>query len=462
MSSIHPIAVSALAAGALALLAGCAAPAIHDNVAAARAEVTARGGPDFAWLATDAARDQARADVAQALRSPLAADAAVRVALANDPALQALLFDRAAASADATQSARLPNPVFAFERLAGGGATEVTRALSVSLLDLLLLPARGRQADATQQRLRLQLAADVLRSAAAARAAWVDAVAAEQSARYAAQVLDAAEAGALLARRLEAAGNFSALQRAREEAFVSDASASLSQARRAQRRTRETLVRALGLDATAATALALPDRLPDLPAALPSPTPTQQSALDQRLDVRLARARLDELARTLGLARVTGAVDALDVGLERRDQTGRPREHGLTLSVPLPLFDTGDLTRTAAQARYDASLARSAAQMVAAASQLREADGDRRDALALALAFRDRLVPLQATIVGENLLRYNGMLASPFDLLADAREQARTVQLAIAAQRDYWLADAAWQAASLGAPSNNDLPEDGR
>lgn len=455
MSSTPPIARAALAAGALALLAGCAAPAIQDNVAAAHAEVTARGGPDFTWLATDAAREQARADVAQALRQPLTADAAVRIALANDPALQAQLFDRAAASADATQSARLPNPVFAFERLAGGGATEVTRALSVSLLDVLLLPARARRADAAQQRLRLQLAADVLRGAAAARVAWVDAVAADQSARYAAQVLDAAEAGALLARRLEAAGNFSALQRAREETFVADASTGLAQARRAQRRTRETLARAMGL-ATSAT-FTLPDRLPDLPATLHDDA--QQSALDQRLDVRLAKARLDELARSLGLARVTGTFDALDIGAERRDRTGEPREHGLTLSVPLPLFDGGDAARAAARARYDAALARSAAQVVAAASQVREADGDRRDAHALALAFRDRLVPLQATVVGQNLLRYNGMLASPFDLLADAREQARTVQQAIAAERDFWLADAAWQSASLGVPPINDFTE---
>ena len=47
------------------------------------------------------------------------------------------------------------------------------------------------------------------------------------------------------------------------------------------------------------------------------------------------------------------------------------------------------------------------------------------------------------------------MLASPFELLADAREQARTVQQAIAAQRDFWLADAAWQSATLGIPSND-------
>jgi hypothetical protein len=72
-------------------------------------------------------------------------------------------------------------------------------------------------------------------------------------------------------------------------------------------------------------------------------------------------------------------------------------------------------------------------------------------------------VPLQASIVGENLLRYNGMLASPFELLADAREQARTVQQAIAAQRDFWLADAAWQAAVAGVPTSSiDLLETAR
>ena len=451
MTFQRPVALAMLAAAALA---GCAAPAIDDNIAAAHAEVTRHGGIDFAWLATDAAREQARADVAHALQQPLAEDDAARIALSHDPALQALLFERAASSADATRSARLPNPVFAFERLASGGAPnqiELTRALTLPLLDVLLLPARMRQSDAAQQRLRLQLAIDVLRAAGNARTAWVDAVAAGQSARYAEQVRDAAEAASELARRLEAAGNFSALQRARQEAFAADAIVGLAQARRAQRGARETLVRALGLDARDAASLQLPDHLPDLPATLPGPA--LQAALDSRLDLRLARARLDELARTQGLARVTGSVDGLALGAERRDQSGLPREHGLTLSVPLPLFDTGDAAHAGASARYDAALSRTSAIAVAAASQLREADGDRRDSLALALQYRDHLVPLQATIVGENLLRYNGMLASAFELLADAREQARAVQQAIAAQREFWRADAAFQAATIGIPT---------
>ena len=456
----HPARV-APALLAVGLLAGCAAPAIDANVAAARAELRERGGgADFRWLTSDAARAQARADVAAALAPPLTEDAAVRIALAYNPALQATLFERAGASAAATQDARLPNPVFAFERLAsGGGASqlEITRALTLPLLDVLLLPARTRQADATQQRLQLQLAADVLGCAADARKAWVGAVAARQSAVYARQVAEAAAAGAELARRMEAGGNFSALQRAREEAFGADTAIALARARRAERVTREALVRALGLDATQAAALTLPERLPELPAAAPpTDAATAQAALDARLDLRIARARLERLARAQGLTRVTSVVDGLTLGVERRDQTGQPREHGLALSVPLPVFDSGDAARAGAAAAYEEALARTAAVAVAAASQLRLAEADVRETWTLATDLRDRLVPLRARIVDENLLRYNGMLASVFELLADAREQAGAVQQAIAAQRDFWLADATLKAAAMGAPRSTD------
>ena len=439
---------TALALAAACALAACASPAIDANVDAAQADVHARAGLDFRWLRTDAARDQARSDVDRALREPLQADDAVRLALTASPALQALLFERAAASADATRSARPANPVFALERLAGGDGVELTRGLSVALLDLLLLPARARQADARQAQLRVQLAADVLRSADTARTAWIAAVAAAQSARSAQRAHEAADIGAQLASKLEASGAFSALQRARIEADAGDTLVALAQARRAERVAREALVRALGLADAQAAALRLPDHLPDLPAA----PAIADVALDDRLDLRLARARLDELARAQGLARVTDVADGLSLGAEKRTQSAAPTDHGLTLAVPLPVFDAGDAARAGAQARYQAALARGAAQAAQAASELRAAQADVRETHALALALRDRLVPLQARIVGENLLRYNGMLASVFDLLADAHAQARTVQQAQAAQRDYWLADAALLAARLGLP----------
>ncbi len=70
---------------------------------------------------------------------------------------------------------------------------------------------------------------------------------------------------------------------------------------------------------------------------------------------------------------------------------------------------------------------------------------------------RDEVVPLRKVISEENQLRYNGMLISVFELLADAREQVSAVTAAIDAQQQFWLADAAMQASVIGRPTNTTL-----
>ena len=73
-----------------------------------------------------------------------------------------------------------------------------------------------------------------------------------------------------------------------------------------------------------------------------------------------------------------------------------------------------------------------------------------RTAFDLARHYRDEVVPLRKRISDENLLRYNGMLSSVFELLADARDQVMTVTAAIEAQRDYWIAETNLQTALTG------------
>jgi len=60
-------------------------------------------------------------------------------------------------------------------------------------------------------------------------------------------------------------------------------------------------------------------------------------------------------------------------------------------------------------------------------------------------------VPLRKRISEEQLLRYNGMLISVFELLADAREQVASVNAAIESLREFWIAEADLQAALNGA-----------
>jgi outer membrane protein TolC len=437
-------------------LAGCASTAIDENYTSVQRFSQQRLGADLRWLMSDEARRQAQADVDALLAQPLGPDDATRIALAYSPALQALLFEGAASAAAATQSARLPNPVFAFERLvrneAGARELELTRSLSFSMLDLLLWPGRQRLADYQQQAARLTLASNVVQAASEARVAWINAVAAQQSLQYAEQVKAAADASAELARRMQAAGNFSKLQRAREQAFSADAVAQLARAQQVARSSREVLVRALGLSDAQAARLALQERLPELPASPREEPAVAKEALDQRLDVQLARGSLEHIAREQGLTRITSVVNGLELGVIRKSEAGLAPQDGYQLELPLPIFDFGDASRARAQASYMAAVQRTAQVAVEAQSQLRESYSAYRSAYDIARHYRDEIVPLRKTISDENLLRYNGMLIGVFELLADAREQIASVAQSIDAQRDFWLADARLQATLIGRP----------
>ena len=88
-------------------------------------------------------------------------------------------------------------------------------------------------------------------------------------------------------------------------------------------------------------------------------------------------------------------------------------------------------------------------------SEARQVYNDYRTAYDLARHYQDEVVPLRKFITDEVVLRYNGMLLSVFDLLADTRAQVLSVNSAIEAQRDFWLAEADLQTVLAGASVGN-------
>jgi outer membrane protein TolC len=96
------------------------------------------------------------------------------------------------------------------------------------------------------------------------------------------------------------------------------------------------------------------------------------------------------------------------------------------------------------------SLNRVAGAATNARSEAREAYLGYRASYDLARHYRDNVIPLRKKISKETLLRYNGMLASTFELLADSREQANAVNAYIDALKEFWIAHATLEA-TLGA-----------
>ena len=439
----------ALAGAAALLLAGCAST---DPAAALRAsadEARARTGVEPRLLRSSDDRRALAAEIDALLQQPLGLDAAVRIAVLNHPGLQASYWDAGIAQADLVQASRLRNPSFGFSRMDGAASREIERSVSLDLAGLLTMPLRQRMAARRHEETTLQVAAAIERHAITTRRAWIEAVAAGQALDYARQVAAAADASSELMERMTLAGNASALDLARESAFHAEAGAAVLRAARARDAAREDLTRQLGLWGVQA-GYTLPERLPDLPARPVELAGIERLALERRLDVRAARAAAAGTAADLGLTRTTRMVNVLDLGYASKSETGEPRSEGYEVSLELPLFDWGGARVARAEGVYMQALARVAETAVNARSEARAGYLGYRASHDVARHYRDHVIPLRKRISDETLLRYNGMLASPFELLADAREQAAAVHAAIEALKEFWLAEAGLEAALGG------------
>lgn len=439
-------------------LAGCASVDMDGRVAAVNREFRDFTGGDLR-LSRSVEVDEAA--LSGLLDQPVTQEMAVRIALMHSPVFQLMLNEYWGNAAGTMQIARLPNPVFAFERLRGGDELEIGRLLSIGALDLLTLPQRRKIA--TQRRLaeEWKLSGEIVEKITEVRKSWVRAVAAQQTAGYAVQVFESAEASAELARRMEAAGNFNRITRARQQAFHADATAQLVVARQESLARREELIRELGLDDEAARKLVLPATLPSLPDAALSNEEISQLAKTARLDLQWARYQFESARAAQGLTGMTSWIDVEVAG--RRDSVfdnssgTRETVRGYEVELRLPVFDIGDLERAGMNAETMVALNRYESVRRAAGSHLREHYAAYKTAYDLAIHHRDEIVPLRKTISEENLLRYNGMLIGVFELLADSREQVSAVMSSIGAQQQFWLADAALRASLVGRPQGVEI-----
>lgn len=440
-----------LCVASMALLAGCAGFSADGGLGPARELAADRFGAQLAPIHSEETRALVTSEVGRLLEGTLDVDTAVTVALLGAPSLQASFARLGIAEADFVQAGRLRNPVLTWMKVDNDhGDSKREGVLLFDLGSLLLMPL-AREAEARRFEVaRLSAAADVARVALEAKTAWYEAVAARQSEAYLGDVVEAAQIARDLSVRMVRVGNRPESAAVRDQLFYAESVAALERVRRQALATRERLVRALGLWGARAE-LRLPDRLPELPERLALPDELEAQAMRERLDIAAARAALAGTARALGLTRANRFVSLLEFGPAAVGEGGHGWMRGYELELSIPLFDWGDARVARAQSLYLGQAAEAARLAVDARSEVRESAHAWQSTWGLARHYRDEIVPLRKRLSDARLRQYNGMLASVFDLLADAGQQAAAVSGAIAAQREFWLADVRMQAAMIGA-----------
>ena len=290
---------------------------------------------------------------------------------------------------------------------------------------------------------------------------WVDAVATQQSVVHKRDILAAAQAGAELGQRMAQVGNWSRARQIQEELSLWDARTRLDKAQLQADRALHALWRLVGAEMTVeAMTQQLPLFLPlKLPLTFPADASSAKNGGSLELPATGSAADVAALQTQALQAHLRWPLEDLHarrlmagLGLSNTDLQAAQKFLHEQAAQPVPVWDPRTMRwghafenawqarlqadRLARQVRSDVQLALNAFQMARQTAQHTQAD----------------VLRLHTELSQETLLRYNGMLKSTWDLLASARTRIDSVDAALQAQRQVWLAHADLLAVLSGLP----------
>src|SRR6185437_622130 len=321
---------------ALALvLGGCATGGPDKSFQQVQSLTQERVGTHVYWNRNSEQDAQARAATERALSQPLTCEGAVTLALLNNHHLQATFEDLGISQADFVQAGLLDNPVFNLsirfpnERPA---KTYLDIAAAENFLNIFLIPARKKIAEAQRDEAIARVTHEVLSLAGDTRVAFYNAQAAQQMVSLRQSISDAANAALDAATRLRQAGNTTELDYYTQRAQAGRAKIELANATAEAEDAREKLNALMGLWG-ANTQWKIADRLPDVPADEIDPVGLESLAVQQRLDLAAAKKDVLVQSRKYGLTVDTRFFARADAGVEGERETDGQWRIGPTISV---------------------------------------------------------------------------------------------------------------------------------
>ena len=426
---------------AVLAVAGCATPRVEQlrrdssTLYVARSAVAGEPG---------ARREPKAGFLDELLGRPVDADAAVQIALLNNPRVISIYSGLGFAQADLYDAARLSNPVLGYVGLAGSGdARRTDWSLSQNFAELLFLRFRKAGAESNAFLAQRRVARELLDLEADVRAAQVRYVGGHTMASMRDRVATSTQVAAIYAGQLYDAGNISKLQLARMQEAADLARTAAVRAHAVETAERNALLTLLGLDSEQSVQLEGDYALPS--ADPPSAGDLRAWALENRLDLLSARESL-RFATIAGThARRWRLLGDTTLGIvsERDGPYGPvPAETlvGPSVSLAIPIFNRGAGSIARAQATIDVLTADLHSLELAVGNDIATRVAALEAARESVTLHRERLVPVQRTIVEESQKQQNYMLIGTFELLAAKQHQYEGYDAYIGALRDYWLA----------------------
>jgi len=380
--------------------------------------------------------------IARMVDEELTLDAVVQIALLNNPRLQATYEDLGVTQADVVEAGLLENPVL-FGRVRFPDRyprmTNLEFGITQNFLNLLMLPARKRQAAVQFERVKLKVADEVIVTAAEVEKGYYRILAAGQVNRMRRLIAEAAQNSYEMARRMKAAGNIGALELAHEQGQFEQARIAVAESESRLLAARETLTRLMGLWGRQ-TSWKIRDQLPDLPPQEHNLADLESFAIANRFDIAASRREMEALAQVLGITIDWRYFGSVEIGVSAERDTDGQWVTGPELALELPVFNQ----QQADIARLEFQLRQSQKRLKAQAVEIRSEIRSLRDRLLMSRNlvdhYRGVVLPLRERIVDLTLQKYNYMLVGAFELLMAKQREFDDYQKYIEAVQDYWIA----------------------
>ena len=424
----------------LSIISGCRSIPKRAGFNRVQEEVGRRTGLSVHWNQGTPEDIAVAETVKSMLRKKLTVNAAVQIAMLNNPRLHATFEELGIAQADLVQAGLLENPVFSasirFPDEEGKNNTEFS--VTHNFLDFFILPLRKKLAAEQIKKVEFVVGDAVLNLAAELKSAYYMLQGARQMLAMQQKVLQAAEAAVELARRQHEAGNIREVDLAGHQLALYEAKLELSQSEAGMMADRERLNSLMGLSRAEAD-WKIVDVLPEIPLTDPSLKELEALAISQRLDLAAARQEIQILERAISLARLR-VVPALEIGVETEREPNGSRVTGPTFDFEVPIFDQ----RQAPIARTKAELRQSRLRLNAMEqefrSEVRLVHGRLHTTRTAVEYYKNNIILLHEQIVALSQKNYNFMLIGVYTLLQAKKDEINARREYIEVLRDYWIA----------------------
>lgn len=386
-------------------------------------------------LLSSAAQDVVSIDSADMLQT---------LAWQTSPYITRILLELGIHEAERVQRSLPRNPELALSlmRPENGGRWQLELSLSFGLLEWLARQRRLEVASSEKIHWQMQAWQQLDTELTLLRQLWLDAISENNKLSIYKDLLESSNVSAELSQLLFDAGNVSELELLTNQSVAAQRHARLLEAELSAAQAMTRLAARLGLEHT--QQIQLPPRFPEPQPATRLPPDSLnrllQSAAHYQPAMQLAKARHQqqhaELAQALQHQQLRNA--GLQLSTER--ESNGEREHGVGLSLSLPVFDSGDTRISQLQGQLLDSDQRQHILQTELSADISQALLQFDTSLALLQTLQDEDLPRLRQMMTLAVREYNFMLRGTFELLnlTDLTLNARLRQLQ--ATQQYWQA----------------------